>query len=72
MSRSALLARPVSGTARTNVVDIAQLSLGTADVRDPIFARNLLDGSHTVVVSAPGISDHSTVALANMYLLNPG
>jgi hypothetical protein len=35
MSRSALLARPVSGTA-----------------------RNVPDGSHTVVVRAPGASDH--------------
>ncbi len=40
--------------------------------RKLLFARNLTDGSHTVVVKALGTSGHPTVAVDNMYLLNPG
>jgi hypothetical protein len=40
--------------------------------RRVLFARNLADGSHTVVIKALGTSGHPTVAIDHMYLLNPG
>ena len=40
--------------------------------RKVLFARNLADGSHTLVIRAQGTSGHPTVALDHMYLLNPG
>jgi hypothetical protein len=36
-----------------------------------LFARNLVDGSHTLTISVVGTSGHPTVAIDNLYLLNP-
>ena len=40
--------------------------------RRVLFARNLADGSHTLKISALGTTGHPTVAIDNVYLLNPG
>jgi hypothetical protein len=40
--------------------------------RKVLFARNLADGSHTLVIKAQGTSGHPTVAVDHLYLLNPG
>jgi hypothetical protein len=37
-----------------------------------VFARNLADGAHTLVITAQGTSGHPTVAIDGIYLLNPG
>jgi hypothetical protein len=39
--------------------------------RRMLFARNLADGSHTLTITALGTSGHPTVAIDNVYLLNP-
>jgi hypothetical protein len=39
--------------------------------RRMLFARNLADGSHTLTISALGTSGRPTVAIDNVYLLNP-
>lgn len=39
--------------------------------RRMLFARNLSDGSHTMTITALGTSGHPTVAIDNVYLLDP-
>jgi hypothetical protein len=39
--------------------------------RRVLFARNLADGSHTITIKALGTSGHPTVAIDNVYVLNP-
>lgn len=40
--------------------------------RRMLFARNMADGSHTLTIKALGTSGRPTVAIDNLYLLNPG
>ena len=37
-----------------------------------VFARNLADGVHKLVIKGPGTSGHPTVAIDGLYPLNPG
>jgi hypothetical protein len=70
---------PVGPTRGKSKVYIDGAYVATVDqyrstyvARKVLFARNLADGSHTLVIKAQGTSGHPTVALDHMYLLNPG
>ena len=67
---------PTRGKAKVYIdgayVATVDLYRSRYQARRIVFARNLSDGSHTVFVAAQGTIGRSTVALDDMYLLNPG
>jgi hypothetical protein len=67
---------PTRGKARVYIdgtyVATVNLYRSSYQPRRILFARNLADGSHTMVIKAQGTSGHPTVAVDHMYLLNPG
>jgi hypothetical protein len=76
---SVALVGPVGPTRGRSKVYIDGAYVATVDQyrssyvpRKMLFARNLSDRSHTVVIKAQGTSGHPTVAVDHMYLLNPG
>jgi hypothetical protein len=76
---SVALVGPVGPTRGKSKVYIDGAYVATVDqyrssyvARKVLFARNLADGSHTVQITAQGTAGHPTVAVDNMYLLNPG
>ena len=58
-----------SGTQRGDCDDA---SLSSHLPRRLVFARNLADSSHKLVIKAHGTIGHPTVAIDGPYPLNPG
>jgi hypothetical protein len=71
MSRSARLARPVTGTAWTTMRDLAQ-NLGTPDLCDQDDEHHPRTITAALVSARIRASGHPTVAIDGRYLLNPG
>ncbi len=66
---------PTRGKARVYLdgVLVATVNLyrSSFQARRVVFARNLVDGSHTIVIRTLATSGHPTVAIDGLYVVNP-
>ena len=66
---------PTRGQAKVYIDDAYVATINayrsSFQARRVLFARNLADGSHTITIKALGTSGHPTVAIDNVYVLNP-
>ena len=66
---------PTRGGAKVYIDGVYVATINTYrsvfQARRMLFARNLGDGSHTITIKALGTRGHPTVAVDNLYVLNP-
>jgi hypothetical protein len=67
---------PTRGKAQVyldgDLVATVNLYRTSYQARKVVFARNIRDGSHTLVIKTLGTAGHPTVAVDMVYVLNPG